>query len=363
LSIGLAGLFLSLLLPAKASGAAEKPYCSAVAAILMETATGEILYAKNPDTKRPPASTTKILTAILALELADEQEVVTVSRRAAYTEGATIGLRPGIRMTLGALVRGALIASGNDTTVAIAEHLAGSQENFTLLMDRKACLLGAKHSRFINPNGLTAPNHCSTARDLALIAAYAMQNPIFGSIVATKEAIISATDGRRYLQNTNSLLWDYKGANGVKTGTTNAAGQCLVASAMREGRQLLSVVLGSGDRWSDSARLLDYGFQEFYLETIDGESSWRVYVPDGVKNELVVRALKPIMLTLPAVARSGVERRVFLPGGVRAPVKKGQVLGQISLYQDGKELIATPLVAAETIEARPFLSRLLPIWQ
>ncbi|MDN5346698.1 MAG: hypothetical protein PWP65_262 [Clostridia bacterium] len=358
----LAGLFLSLLLPAGEINAAEAPYVSAPAAIVMEMATGQVLYAKNPDLKRPPASTTKILTAILALELSDEQEMVTVSRQAAYTEGASIGLEPGIQISIGALVRGALISSGNDATVAIAEHLAGSQENFALLMDRKACLLGAKNSHFVNPNGLPAPDHYSTARDLALMAAYAMQNPVFRAIVATKETIIIASDGARYLGNTNRLLWSYQGADGVKTGTTNAAGQCLVASATRNGRQLLSVVLGSYNRWEDSARLLDYGFEQFYLEQIDSDSSWQVYVPNGTKNRLLVRPDRTLTLSLPVVVKPEVERRVFLPASVRAPIKSGQILGKICLYCRGQELASVPLVAGETVEARSFLGRLRPAW-
>ncbi|WP_258360861.1 D-alanyl-D-alanine carboxypeptidase family protein [Moorella sulfitireducens] len=340
------------------AGAAAEPSITATAAILMEAGTGQVLYEYGAREERPPASTTKIMTAILALELGRPDTPVKVSSYAATTPGASIYLTTGEILTLGDLVKGALLNSGNDATVAIAECLAGTEAGFAWLMNRKARQIGAFHTHFNNPHGLTDPDHYTTAYDLALMARYALDNPIFRRLVATQEDQIPGPDGVRYLYNTNRLLGSYPGADGVKTGTTDAAGQCLVASATRAGRRLIAVVLGSWDRYADARALLDYGFNDFYNETAPaGEPAGRVYVKNGKETSVPVAPLVTAGFTVPADQAAYLEKRVLLPAAVKAPVRKGQELGQVKILFRGREVAGSTLVATRDVAARPWWSR------
>lgn len=341
--------------------AKDAPWISAPGAILLEASTGQVLYAKNAHQERPPASTTKILTAILGLELGRLDDYVKVSKYAASTPGASIDLVPGVILRLEDLIKGALLNSGNDATVAIAEHLAGSEETFAWLMNRKAVLLGAFQSHFVNPNGLPAEGHYSTPYDLGVITRYALTHPLFRQMVKVRQAQIMTSDGPRYLYNTNRLLGSYKGADGVKTGTTNAAGQCLVASATREGRQIIAVVLRSEDRYEDASALLDYGFESFYLEKVSGgQKVGKVYVPNGQKKEIGVVTAREVAWAVPMEKMDQLEKRVFLSPRVKAPVQKGQVLGRIVLLCQGKEVSSADLVAEEGVPAE---RGLIPFWK
>ena len=237
---------------------------SADAAVLMDVATGNVLFNKQANKRRPPASTTKIMTAILGMELGRPDEVVTVSQKAADVGEATLHLDPGEKITLYELITGALVRSGNDACVAIAEQISGSEEQFVKLMNRKALALGAENTHFENTNGLPRKEHYSTAYDLALMARHGLEIPQFASITRQKETKIHflKPDVFMDLRNTNKLLWNYPYADGVKTGTTTAAGKCLVASATKEGRQLLVVVLNAPDRFGDAKKLLEWGFDK-----------------------------------------------------------------------------------------------------
>lgn len=338
--------------------AAGEPFLTAPAAVLMEASTGQVLYEHGAREERPPASTTKIMTAILALELGRLDAPVKVSSYAAATPGASIYLTTGEIVTLGDLVKGALLNSGNDATVAIAESLAGTEADFAWLMNRKARQVGAFHTHFNNPHGLTDPAHYTTAYDLALMARYALGNPVFRRLVATQEDQIPAPDGVRYLYNTNRLLGSYPGADGVKTGTTDAAGQCLVASATREGRQLIAVVLGSSDRYADARALLDYGFSGFYNETARaGEAVGQVYVKNGEATAVPAAPLMTAGFTVPVAQAALLEKRVLLPAAVKAPISKGQELGQVKILFQGREVASSTLVATRDVAALPWWSR------
>ncbi len=328
-----------------------KPEISAANAILIEAKSGQILYNKAAFQVTPPASTTKILTALLALELAEPDEIVTVSKTAAATGEATIHLREGEKLTVGQLVKGALIRSGNDAAVAVAEHVAGNVEFFSLLMNQKARLLGAQNSNFVNPNGLPDERHRSTAFDLAVITSYALTNRMFAHVVEQKhETIPWYGGGHRYLKNTNRLLWKYSGANGVKTGTTRAAGNCLVASASRGGMQLIAVVLKSGDRYGDSIRLLDYGFQNYFVEHIPGNTVWgEIYITNGKQQWVAVKTARPLTLAYPRSHKQLVERRVELTRTIAAPVTAGSRVGTVSLYMDKEKKVSTPLVTVTAV--------------
>ena len=239
------------------------PSISAPAAIAIDAKTGEVLYQKNAFQLRAPASTTKILTAILAIESGHLEDVVTVSETAASVGEASLHLRAFDQLLLKELVFGALIKSGNDACVAIAEHLSPSEAEFVGLMNLKARLLGAYDTTFYNSNGLPHPYHLTTAYDLALITRYALQNPIFRDIVATKSHKVKWITPYKSLliKNTNRLLWSFPEITGVKTGTTIQAGKCLVASAQYGSQQIIAVVLNSFDRYGDAQKLLEYGIK------------------------------------------------------------------------------------------------------
>ena len=256
----------------KPAMASAPPEISARAAILIEWQTGTVLLEKRGFTRMHPASLTKMMTALLAVELGRLEDLVHVSEEAASQVGSSMNLRPGDVFTLQDLLYGLMLVSGNDAAWAIAEHICnGKASEFFKLMNQRAKELGAINTRFENPHGLTDPNHYTTAFDLAIIAKACMRHPYFKQLVATKEkdAIEAESGVRLSLENTNRLLWFVPGADGVKTGTTQAAGQCLVASATRDGMRLLSVVLDSMDRWRDTSTLLEYGFSDFkYVKVV-----------------------------------------------------------------------------------------------
>jgi len=340
--------------------ASQEPYLTSPSAIVIDrSCNGQVLYERQARKEREPASTTKIMTAILALELGDLKKPVRVSDYAATTPGASIYLRSGEIMKLGELVKGALINSGNDAAVAIAEFLAGSEDRFAWLMNRKAKQLGANHTSFRNPHGLSEPDHYSCAYDLAVIASYAMGNKTFSEIVTTGAAQIPSPYGVRHLYNTNRLLDSYPGCNGIKTGTTDAAGQCLVASAVQGNRQLISVVLGSVDRYSDTRALLDYGFNEFYAEIAEKDATLgRVYVKNGEVSSVPVKANTNIGFSVPKEQARLLEKRVYLPAYIKAPVEKGQELGEVVILFNKEKVASSALVAQEDVQALPWWLRL-----
>lgn len=255
-----------LFTPWSSKAIASEPEISASAAIVMDRTTGQVYYEKAVNKKRHPASLTKIMTAILVIETKIGQENVIVSNEAAMIYiGSILNLKTGDRMTVNDLVKGALWASANDSTVALAIHTAGTHDGFVELMNTKAFLLGLGETHFVNTNGYSKANHYSTAKDLAQLARYCLKNDYFAKLVSSKQGEIKLVDKRGktkvlQLQNTNRFLEMYPGANGVKTGTTSLAGNCLLASATQGDRQLITVVLKSGNRYGDIQKLMDYGF-------------------------------------------------------------------------------------------------------
>lgn len=250
-------------LDSSAAFATSLPAISAAAAVVLDGETGAILYEHDAFSLRAPASTTKILTALLAIECGQLDDTVAVSKKAAQVGEATVYLCPNDRLLLRELLYGALLQSGNDACVAIAEHIAGSEEEFVALMNLKARAIGAYQSYFCNTNGLPHPQHLTTAYDLAQITRHALHNPVFGQIVRTRTHVMQWMEPTksRYLKNTNQLLWSYPYATGVKTGTTVQAGKCLVASAQYGPHEIIAVVLHSANRFGDAQKLLDYGIR------------------------------------------------------------------------------------------------------
>lgn len=244
---------------------AEKIYAietSAECACLISADSGEILYAKNAETVHPMASTTKIMTALLAIEKNTLDDTVIVSANAASQEGSSIYLRSGEEISMKNLIYGMMLNSGNDAACAVAEHISGSVEEFAREMTQKAHDIGALNTSFKNASGLDDDGHYSTALDMAKIAAYAMKNPKFCEIVSTKTNEIETSSGVTYLKNHNKLLWNYDGCIGIKTGYTKSTGRCLVSCAQRDGITLIAVTLVAPNDWQDHTKMLDYGFEQ-----------------------------------------------------------------------------------------------------
>lgn len=341
----------------------NQPYVSADAAILMDTKTGQVIYAKNPLKKRPPASTTKVITALLALETGNLDDKVTISKKAAATEGSSMYLTAGEQFNLSDLLYGALLNSGNDACVAIAEHIVGSVERFAVLMNVKALALGALNTHFVNPNGLPNKDHYTCAYDLALFARRALANRKFSEIVSTKDRVIDLPEGEwdRRLQNTNQLLWRYLWADGVKTGTTSAAGQCLISSATKGNRQLLAVVLRSGDRWNDSIRLFEYGFNHFEYSqvAVAGARFGSCRVLDGTDDTVPLVYAADFGLMAPVDNPAAVEKRVVMGEFPAAPVGKGQVIGSVNYFVNDCFVGKVDLVTAGNIERKTWWDRFI----
>ncbi len=349
------------------ASAAAAPRLTSQYYCVIDTASGQYIYGQNASTERPMASTTKIMTAILAVEYAGLDEVAEVTANADRTAEYTIGLKAGQKLTVGELLKVGLIRSANDAAVVLAEHVGGSEQFFAYLMSKKAFLIGAANTRFQNSSGLPAKNHYSTAYDLALMGRYALSKPAVKELVGTVETTFKHP---AYLQpltirNTNAgFLVGYSGADGIKTGTTDDAGKCLVASATRKDRGLIAVALRSSDRQGDCVRLLDYGFQSTTLQKlIDSEQSFKsVKVNQGQPGWAEVVPAEDVRLWL-GEDIDGIEKIVRLQYNLDAPVKQNQALGEISIYINGRYYQSTALVSQSDIGKQSWLGqRLVQQW-
>jgi D-alanyl-D-alanine carboxypeptidase (penicillin-binding protein 5/6) len=252
------------------------------------------------------------------------------------------------------LLEGVMLRSGNDGSVALAEHIGGSEKEFANLMNGKAREIGALNTSFSNSHGLSAPNHYTTAFDLALISRYGFGNPEFARIVGTREEAVEWFQGAktRQVRNTNRLLWSFAGADGVKTGTTNKAGYCLVASATRDGRRFIAVVLNSPDRWGEASRLLEYGFNNFSLKLLAKVDYPVVEVPVRQGNPAQVKLYprRDFMVVIPAGKEGEAQCRVSLDHSVLfPPLRAGITVGKLSYYYRGQEVDWVELYPRERI--------------
>jgi len=339
-----------LLLPGAAARAAM-PDVGASGAVILDGATGRVLWAKNAHAKLPMASTTKVMTALLAIENGNLDSMVKAPDAAYGVEGSSMYLNRGETLSLRDLLYGLMLASGNDAAVTIACHIGGSVEGFAAMMNARAKELGCVNTHFVTPNGLHNDDHYTTAYDLALIAAEAMKNEDFRTIVGSQYHETTTGDKTRVLKNKNKVLWQYPGGNGVKTGFTKAAGRCLVFSAEREGNTVVGVVLNAPDMWGDAYGSLDYAFENYcWAEAVGaGEALRTVTVDHGMKNSLEAVAKEAILVPVKQEGDEEPEIRVTCPGKVEAPLLKGQGLGLLEVWMDGRLLASTPLVAAETV--------------
>ena len=332
-----------LLLPVRARA------MSAEKAILMDALTGRILYEKNADSQSLIASTTKIMTALIVCEQCNVLDRMRIPREAVGIEGSSMYLREGEVLTLQELLYGLMLRSGNDAAVALAIYCGGTVEGFAELMNDKARTLGMTESHFVNPNGLDAPDHYSTARDLAVLASYAMDNPIFYKTVSTKNVQV----GERYLTNHNKLLWRVDGADGVKTGYTRAAGRILVSSATRDGRRLVAVTINAPNDWNDHTALLEEGFSRYGVRRIvsAGDVLGAVRIAGGQAGQVQLIAVADLDFAL--CAEDTPEIQLMGSGFVYAPVVAGAEAGYAHVCVNGYPVGKVPLIYGETVEQMP----------
>jgi D-alanyl-D-alanine carboxypeptidase (penicillin-binding protein 5/6) len=347
LAITIPGLFF-FTVPALA-----QPYISSSYYCLIDGKSGQVIASHQADVMRPVASTTKMMTAILAVEYASPDEVAVVSQHADRTPEYSIGLRTGQQILVSELLKVALIRSANDASVVLAEHIAGDEQFFAHLMSKKAFAIGAVNTHFRNASGLPAAEHYSTAYDLTQIGRYLLNNDYLRSIVATRQTTFKHPGYRQpmIINNTNGLLTTYPGANGIKTGTTNAAGKCLVASASRNKRHLIAVSLKSADRHRDCASLLEYGFNKSVLtKVVDKNQPFKqLQVTNGKCPAIEVYPAQDICIWKTA-STPDIQKRVKVNYEVKAPVYPGQKLGTLTIYADQKPVMSTDLLSHRKVE-------------
>lgn len=368
---------------------ASTPTIESGAAILIEKNTGKILYDKNANKRMYPASTTKIMTAILTLENCKLSDVATVSETAISTipNGyVTVNIQIGEELTIKDLLYALMVKSANDAAVVLAEHISGSVENFSVLMNKKAKELGCKDTNFVNPNGIHNANHYSTAYDLALIAQYCMKNEIFRKVVSTTSYTLPATNkydsADRTFSNTNSLIivnnnnrpdnYYYKNAIGIKTGYTSQAKNCLIAGSLRDGLEFISVILYAGlnsnglsQRYLDTINLFDYGYNNFTLTKVKEPNN----VIDTVEVKKATRETKSLDLLIEneitVVNNKQTDINSIIPeielnGDLIAPISKGQIVGKITYDIDGISY-SSNLLASHDVEKSNFTTVIIII--
>ena len=334
----------------------------AKSAVLMDASSGQLLFEKNAHEKMPPASITKIMTMLLVMEAIEDGSIqytdaVTCSEHAAEMGGSQIWLEPGEEMTVEELLKAAAVNSANDASMALAEHVAGSEEAFVARMNERAKELGMEDTAFQNPTGLDEEGHYSSAYDIALMSRELLKHEDITRF--TTIWMDSLRGGETALTNTNKLVRFYDGCTGLKTGTTDGAGSCLSATASREGLSLIAVSMGSptsDERFSACRTLLDYGFSAFesYTPQVEAGELPEIRVKNGVEGT-VAPVLGEAPALLVAKGKSGdVTRTVSLPEEVEAPVEEGQRLGEITFALDGSQLAAIPITAESAVPKMDF---------
>lgn len=343
-------LLLSLSLPAFA---ASPQGISAKACVLMLADTREVLYAENENEQLSMASTTKIMTSLLALESGLWEQQIKVTSDMVAVEGTSIGLLPDDLISVRTLISGMLLESGNDAANVTAYTVAGGQAQFLELMNQKAAEIGMKNTHFDSVSGLDTDSHYSTAYDMALLTAYALENPKFRSICSEKSERVYYGNPpyARTLYNHNRLLSSYEGAIGVKTGFTKKSGRCLVSAAERDGVTLIAVTLNAPDDWNDHKKLLDYGFSVAKLydaSALQGDLSVKVVGGDA-KTVTATTAYAPKFSV--AGDTADVQVQAYLKHFLYAPVEKGETVGSVCYTYNGKIVAQVPLAAAQSVGA------------
>ncbi|WP_102345699.1 D-alanyl-D-alanine carboxypeptidase family protein [Bacillus sp. Marseille-P3661] len=336
---------------------------NASSAILIERDTGTVLYEKAADEKLPPASMTKIMTMLLIMEALDQGKIkledkVRTSEYAASMGGSQIFLEPGEEMTVDEMLKGIAIASGNDASVAMAEHLAGSADEFIRMMNDKAKELGLKNTSFKNSTGLPAEEHYSTARDMALIAKELLKYDRITNYTSLYEDYLRQDSEKKFwLVNTNRLVKFYPGVDGLKTGYTSEAKYCLTATAKKNGMRVIAVVMGAPtpkDRNAQITKMLDYGFSQYQTHPMyeRNQALTKVQVSKGQLSKLDAVTSEPIsILTKKGESIDDIEQEIEINKDIKAPIAKGDELGVLILKKGDKVLVESPLLAAEEVSA------------
>ena len=333
---------------------------NAKSAILMEEATGNILYESNPDERLPIASVTKVMTMLLIMEAVDSgkislDDMVTVSENAMSYGGSTMFLETGEQLTVNDMLKGIAVASANDGCVAMAEHLAGSESAFVDMMNEKAKELGMENTHFMNTNGLDEDDHYSSARDVAIMSRELMKHETIFNY--TSIWMDTLRGGKFQLANTNKLIRFYDGANGLKTGSTSKALCCLSAAAKRNDMQLIAVVLGaptSAERVASAKSLLDYGFANYAVNTqiTAGDEVQKIAVEKGVDKEVGVVAGDSCSTLVKKGQEDNITKEIKIDETITAPIEAGQKIGTMTISRDGEVIADIDLNASSTVEKK-----------
>lgn len=333
---------------------------NAKSAILMEEATGNILYESNPDERLPIASVTKVMTMLLIMEAVDSgkislDDMVTVSENAMSYGGSTMFLETGEQLTVNDMLKGIAVASANDGCVAMAEHLAGSESAFVDMMNEKAKKLGMENTHFMNTNGLDEDDHYSSARDVAIMSRELMKHETIFNY--TSIWMDTLRGGKFQLANTNKLIRFYDGANGLKTGSTSKALCCLSAAAKRNDMQLIAVVLGaptSAERFASAKSLLDYGFANYAVNTqiTAGDEVQKIAVEKGVDKEVGVVAGDSCSTLVKKGQEDNITKEIKIDETITAPIEAGQKIGTMTISRDGEVIADIDLNASSAVEKK-----------
>ncbi len=338
---------------------------SAKAMCLMEATTNRVLRAKNEHERLPMASTTKIMTAITAIENCDDlDKKFEVSKKSIGISGTSLYLREGEELSLRDLLYGLMLVSGNDASVAIGERVSGNVEFFVDLMNATAKRIGALDTHFENTHGLDEKGHYTSAYDLALISSYALKNSTFKEIVSTKNIKITTSQGKdRYLQNKNKLLRNYDGAIGVKTGFTDDAGRCFVGSAERDGMTLVCSVLSCGPMFEDCASLLDEGFRDYKMVDITEKvyDSRLIKIQEGKQKQIEISPCEKYYYPLKEGENDKVSYEFNFPNEIVAPMPKGTEVGEIKIFFDKNLLFSLKFTTIDDVETKGVLERFFDI--
>lgn len=364
LAILLSAFASSLLFSTKIKALAES-YTSAKAMCVMESGSKRVLASKNENTKLAMASTTKIMTAITAIESGkDLDSPFEISKKAVGISGTSLYLRQGEVMTLRNLLYGLMLVSGNDASVAIGEYVSGNVNKFVEKMNAKAREIGATNSHFDNTHGLDSKTHYTTAYDLALITSYAMNNKIFKEIVSCKNTKITNSEGKtRYLKNKNKLLSSLDGCNGVKTGFTDDAGRCLVSSCERDGMNVVCVVLNCGPMFEESAQLLDNAFKEYQLIDLTCGYAYKnkLKVEEGESEEVKIGTKESFFYPLRKSELKKIKYTYKIEDSITAPVENGQEVGEVKIFLDNDLLFSEKFYTMENVRRNSIFKKFFDV--
>ena len=354
------GLFVSL-----EGKAMSTDYSSAKAMCVMESSSKRVLKSKNMSAKLAMASTTKIMTAITALEnCPDLDQVFEISPKAVGVPGTSLYLRKGEKFSTRQLLYGLMLVSGNDASVAIGEHVSGSLEEFVKLMNQTAIKIGATNSHFDNTHGLDSKTHYTTAYDLALITSYAMQNDTFKEIVSTKNTKITNSDGKtRYLKNKNKLLNSFEGCNGVKTGFTDDAGRCLVSSAEKDGMNVVCVVLNCQPMFKECSNLMGQALSEYKLYDLTSFYNLpkSICVTNGRTDKAQVGTMGHYYYPLKESEVKAIQIDYQIEQKLEAPVEKGQEVGVVKIYLDKNLLFCEKIFTIDGVRRNSLWQKLFDV--